>query len=55
MGYISVKQASERWSISVRRIQTLCEQNRINGASKVGNSYIIPDNAEKPKDKRKRN
>lgn len=54
MGYISVKDASEKWKISVRRVQTLCEQNRIVGASKVGNAYIIPEHAEKPTDKRKK-
>jgi len=54
MGYISVKQASKKWEISVRRIQVLCEQGRIYGADKIGNSYIIPENADKPKDKRKK-
>jgi len=54
MGYISVKQASEKWKISVRRIQVLCKQDRIYGANKVGNAYIIPTNAEKPIDKRKK-
>ena len=30
--YISVQQAAEKWGISERRIQKLCEENRIEGA-----------------------
>ncbi len=55
MGYISVRQASKKWNISVRRVQALCEQGRVNGANKVGNAYIIPEDAKKPKDMRKKN
>jgi len=53
MEFISAKEASEKWNISVRRVQVLCEQERISGAMKVGIVYIIPSNAEKPNDMRK--
>lgn len=46
MDYLSIKQLSEKWGISKRRIQTLCSTDRIPGAKKVGYSWIIPDNAE---------
>ena len=36
MNYISVKAASEKWGISERRIQTLYEDNRIEGTEKFG-------------------
>jgi hypothetical protein len=32
MQYITVKQASERWGISDRRVRFLCAEGRIKGA-----------------------
>lgn len=52
MEYLSIKQTSEKWGISVRRIQTLCTSDRIPGAQKVGYSWIIPADAQKPADAR---
>lgn len=52
MEYLSIKQTSDKWNISVRRIQTLCATNRISGAQKIGYSWIIPADAEKPTDAR---
>lgn len=54
MKYISVKDTANKWGISVRRVQVLCEQSRIKGAFKVGNAYIIPNDVDKPEDKRKK-
>ena len=51
-GYMTIKEASEKWSIGLRRINTLCNEGRIEGASKIGNIWAIPENAQKPKDKR---
>lgn len=42
MDYISVKTASEKWSISERWIQKLCEENRIEGTLKFGRAWMIP-------------
>ncbi|MDV9721206.1 DNA-binding protein [Clostridioides difficile] len=50
MDYISVKAASEKWGISERRIQKLCEENRINGTEKFGRACMIPKDAQKPID-----
>lgn len=52
LSYISAKDAAEKWNISQRRVATLCAAERIAGAMMVGNMWIIPSNAEKPKDKR---
>ena len=52
MKYISALEAAERWSLSRRRIITLCNNGRIEGAQKVGATWIIPDNAQKPSDAR---
>ena len=51
-GYMTIREASEKWSIGLRRINTLCNEGRIEGASKVGNVWVIPSDAEKPKDER---
>lgn len=52
MKYLSVAQTSERWGISPRRIQTLCNEDRIPGAIRIGHSWAIPDDASKPTDAR---
>ena len=52
MKYISIKETAVKWGISTRRIQILCKQDRIPGAFHVGNSWAIPEDAEKPRDER---
>ena len=52
MKYLSVTQTAERWGISTRRIQILCNEERIPGAVRIGNSWAIPDDAPKPADAR---
>ena len=52
MEYISLKQASELWTISERRIRRLIQENRIEGAIKIGNAWNIPADTNKPIDKR---
>ena len=52
MEYLSIRQTSEKWKISKRRIQILCSQERIPGAVKIGSYWAIPNDAEKPKDER---
>lgn len=50
--YLSIKQTSEKWSITVRRIQVLCTEGRIPGVTKIGSYWAIPANAEKSIDQR---
>ena len=50
----SVKEASERWNISERWIQKLCEEGRIEGVQRIGRSWMIPKEAQKPADLRKK-
>lgn len=52
MKYISASEAGKKWNISARRICVLCCEGRITGAQKAGSYWIIPDNAERPKDAR---
>ena len=52
MEYISVREVSMKWNISRRRIQILCSEGRINGVARIGNMWVIPKEAEKPRDAR---
>ena len=52
MEYLSITQTSEIWVISGRRIQCLCCEGRIPGATKIGSYWAIPKDSEKPKDGR---
>ncbi|MDT8716034.1 DNA-binding protein [Clostridium sp. 19966] len=51
-GYITVQEAAEKWNLTTRRVQVLCSEGRILGATKYASIWIIPEDAEKPKDKR---
>lgn len=55
MEYVSIIQAAEKWNITRRRVQVLCNEGRIEGAKKIGTVWIIPENAIKPLDKRIKN
>lgn len=52
MKYISIKEASEKWQISDRRIRVLCSEGRVEGAIKIGRNWSIPSDAAKPLDAR---
>lgn len=54
MNYLSVTQTAEKWEMTPRRVQVLCNEGRIAGAQRVGNVWTIPENAEKPADARKK-
>lgn len=51
-GYMTLKEAAEKWGIGDRRINTLCLEGRIEGASKIGNLWVIPKDTPKPDDNR---
>jgi excisionase family DNA binding protein len=55
MDYITAKQAAENWGVSMRWVQNLLKDGRIDGAAKFGRDYMIPADAQKPEDKRKNN
>ncbi len=50
MSTMTVKQAAKLWSISERRVTVLCREGRIEGAKKIGKSWYIPIEAQKPED-----
>lgn len=53
-GYITVQEAAEKWGVTPRQVQILCKENRIAGASRMSRIWIIPENAEKPTKKLKK-
>ena len=55
MDYITAIEASEKWSISERRVQVLCRQGKIPGVYRLGWAWAIPKDATKPKDDRLKN
>lgn len=52
MEYMTIKEASEKWGLSVRRIQEICELDKVPGVTKFGRAWAIPVDAEKPADQR---
>lgn len=53
MDYLTTTEMAEKWKVSRRRIATYCKEGRIEGAFLKGKTWLIPGNAEKPKDPRK--
>ena len=47
-GYVKAETMAERWNVSVRQVQLLCQNGKIEGASKFGNVWAIPENTPKP-------
>jgi hypothetical protein len=50
--YMTVREASEKWNLSERRLQTMCNEGLIQGVIKFGHAWAIPQDAVKPADKR---
>lgn len=53
MEYITAQETADKWGITRRRVQILCAERRIEGAMKMANLWLIPENAKKPEDARK--
>ena len=47
-GFMTTKEAAEKWDISVRQVQNHCKNGRIKGVVRDGTNYLIPQNAIKP-------
>ena len=55
MEYLPIQEFTDKWNISKRRIQVLCREGRVKGAKMIGNMWVIPENATRPSDARKKN
>lgn len=45
MEFMTIKEASGKWGLSVRRIQTICNEGMIPGVIKFGREWAIPKDA----------
>lgn len=54
MEYITLKEAGEKWGVSPRRVNYYCAAGRIPGAVKMATIWLIPKQAEKPVDGRRK-
>lgn len=55
MDYMTLKEASEKWGISSRQVNYYCVEGRIPDAVKIASVWLIPKDAEKPVDGRRKN
>lgn|GEM_PF-5976767 len=54
MEYISAKETALKWGITKARVIVLAKKGRIPGAVLCGNQWLIPNNAQKPGDARRK-
>lgn len=52
MDYRKIDEVARDWGISPRRLQTLCSQGKIKGATRFGRAWMIPKDTKKPADGR---
>ncbi len=52
--YMTAQEAAEKWNVSLRWVQRLCKENRIDGAININRVWLIPKNAIKPEDARRK-
>lgn len=52
MDYLKIDEVAAQWGISPRRLQTLCAQGKIQGATRFGRAWMIPKSTPKPADGR---
>ena len=50
--YVTIKEIAEKWDVTARRVQKMCADGKIPGASKFGRDWAVPKDAEKPIDGR---
>ena len=47
-GYVKAEEIAKQWNVSARQVQLLCQNGKIDGASKFGNAWAIPVSTSKP-------
>ena len=52
--YMTAQEAAEKWNVSLRWVQRLCKENRIDGAMNINRVWLIPKVAKKLVDKRRK-
>ena len=49
---ITPLQASEKWGLTERHVQSMCKDGKIDGAVRVSKVWLIPKDAQRPVDGR---
>ena len=52
--YMTAQEAAEKWGVSLRWVQRLCKGNLIEGAMNISRVWLIPKDAKKPADARRK-
>lgn len=52
MDYLKIDEVAAQWGISSRRLQVLCSEGKIEGATRFGRAWMIPKDTVKPVDGR---
>ena len=52
--YMTAQGAAEKWNVSLRWVQRLCKENRIEGILNVNRVWLIPKDTQKPVDARRK-
>ncbi len=52
--YMTVQEAAALWKISERQVQKLCKANHIDGVIHLSRVWLIPKNANRPIDARRK-
>ncbi len=52
--YMTVQEAAKKWELSERRVQKLCAEDRIDGVVHLSRVWLIPKEASKPADGRRK-
>ncbi|MBQ8345429.1 MAG: helix-turn-helix domain-containing protein, partial [Clostridia bacterium] len=54
MDYLNIEEVANQWGLSVRTVQLLCKEGKIEGATRLGRAWMIPKHAKRPADGRSR-
>ena len=52
--WLTPLQVAEKWGITERQVQFLCQHGKIPGTTKVSKVWLIPKDASKPTDRRRK-
>ena len=52
LDWITPLQASEKWGITERQVQSLCAQGKVSGSIRLSKLWLIPKEAPRPIDGR---
>ena len=54
MEYLTVKETAQRWGVSVRTVNMHLNAGRVAGAVRKEHGWLVPANAQKPIDRRRK-